>query len=46
MVYSPASELCTVLANPVAALAIVTLAFETLPPEVSRIRPDSVAVMA
>src|ERR1700730_115707 len=46
MVYSPASELCTVLENPVAALVTVTFAFETLPPEVSSTRPDNVAVMA
>src|SRR5712691_4192449 len=44
--YSPESELCTVLEKPVAALATVTLALDTLPPEVSTNRPESVAVMA
>src|SRR6266478_3230456 len=44
--YSPLSELCTVRAKPVEALNIVTLALETLPPEVSTILPDRVAVMA
>src|SRR5229473_564010 len=44
--YSPESELCTVLEKPVAALATVTLTLDTLPPEVSTTRPDSVAVMA
>src|SRR4029077_9471047 len=46
MVYSPLSELCAVLTNPVAALVMVTFALETLPPELSRILPDSVAVIA
>src|SRR6266849_6999636 len=44
--YSPLSELCTVRVKPVEALNIVTLALYTLPPEVSTILPDSVAVMA
>src|SRR5258708_24215762 len=43
---SPFSEVCVALANPVAALARVTFALETLPPDVSKILPDSVAVMA
>src|SRR5258707_13619383 len=46
MVYSPLSELCAVLTNPVAELVIVTIALPTLPPEVSRILPKSVALMA
>src|SRR5712692_6271793 len=44
--YSPESELCTVLEKPVAGLATVTLTLDTLQPEVSTTRPDSVAVMA
>src|SRR5713101_2712845 len=46
MKYSPFSEVCAALANPVAALAMVTFALEMLPPDVSKILPDSVAVMA
>src|SRR5882724_5877580 len=46
IVYSPLSELCAVLTNPVAELVIVTVALPTLPPEVSRILPKSVALMA
>jgi hypothetical protein len=46
MEYSPASELCTVLVNPVDALAMLTRALETLPPDVSKILPESVAVIA
>src|SRR6266404_2382784 len=46
MKYSPFSEVCAALANPVAALAMVTFALETLPPDVSKILPASVAVMA
>ncbi len=46
MKYSPFSEVCAALVNPVAALAMVTFALETLPPDVSKILPDSVAVMA
>src|SRR5260370_33595657 len=46
MKYSPFYEVCAALANPVAALAMVTFALEMLPPDVSKILPDSVAVMA
>src|SRR5262249_6480044 len=44
--YSPPSELCTLRVNPVDVLVMVTLALATLPPEVSRTRPERVALIA